>query len=222
MRVVCALVGLLLLAAPAAAEVPDAEILLESLEVALPDQVAAAQPVRFLLTREREVFVGGSEQLLSARLTKEDLRRIDELVRAVRKLKGLGENVRLGPGGREVRLYLRAARPERLVVTGDPAQAGAALRPLADLVLALERFHHTALRRYVPSSYAVLAREAPLTGGCRAWTLSLPLAEALTGGRTVAAQELAGWPTGANPAAVCAEGRRFVVAFRPLVPGERP
>jgi len=222
MRVARVLLGLLLLAAPLAADVPDAEILLESTVVALPDQVAAAQPLRFLLTREREVFVGGSEQLLSARLEKDDLRRVEELVKAVRKLKGLGDSVRLGPGADERRLYLRRARPQRLVVAGDPEQAGASLKPLADLILALEGFYHPALRRYLPTSYAVVAREAPLAGGCRPWTLSLPLAEALPGGRSVSPQELVGWPTGANPAAVCADGRRFVVAFRPLVPGERP
>jgi len=222
MRVAGVLVGLCLLATTAPAEVPDAEILLESSVVTLPDQVAAAQPVRFLLTRQREVFVGGSQELLSARLEKDDLRPVDERLKAVRKLKGLGESVRLGPGSGERRLYLRRARPERLVVTGDPEQAGAALRPLAELIQALEGFYHPALRRYLPASYAVVAREAPLVGGCRPWTLSLPLADVLLGGRSVMPQELTGWPTGANPAAVCADGRRFVVAFRPLVPGERP
>lgn len=216
------LLGLLLLAPSAAAEVADAEILLEVSQVTLPHQVAAAQPVRFLLTREREVFIGGSQHLLSARLEKDDLRRVESLAKRVRKLKGLGETVSLGPGSGEYRLYLRRGRPPRLVASGDPERASAALRPLADLILALERFYHPALRPYAPTSYAVVAREAPLSGGCRAWTLPLPLAEALAGGRSVAPQQLVGWPTGADPAAVCADGRRFVVAFRPLVPGERP
>jgi hypothetical protein len=65
-------------------------------------------------------------------------------------------------------------------------------------------------------------REARLVGGCRAWGFTFPITEALAGPRTVAADEAKGWPTGARPASVCVDGRRYVLTLRPLLPGERP
>jgi hypothetical protein len=62
-------------------------------------------------------------------------------------------------------------------------------------------------------------REARLPGGCRPWTFPFPIAEAAAGSRTVTADEAKGWPTGARPASVCADGRRYAVALRPVVPG---
>ena len=59
-------------------------------------------------------------------------------------------------------------------------------------------------------------------GGCRAWSFSLPLAQALAAPRFLAAAEALGWPTGAMPASVCADDRRYAVTLRPLLPDERP
>jgi hypothetical protein len=65
-------------------------------------------------------------------------------------------------------------------------------------------------------------REARLAGGCRAWSFSFPIAEALAGPRAVPAADAAGWPTGAMPALVCVDDRRYLVTLRPLLPGETP
>jgi hypothetical protein len=72
-------------------------------------------------------------------------------------------------------------------------------------------------------------REARLAGGCRAWTFPFTVAEALSAPRTVSAAEAAGWPAGARPASVCADGAgpsagagRYAVTLRPLLPGEQP
>ena len=65
-------------------------------------------------------------------------------------------------------------------------------------------------------------REARLAGGCRAWGFTFPIAQALAGPRAVTAAEASGWPTGAVPASVCADDRRYAVTLRPLLPGERP
>ncbi|HSD28854.1 MAG TPA: hypothetical protein VLL75_16250, partial [Vicinamibacteria bacterium] len=102
--------------------------------------------------------------------------------------------------------------------------------PLASLLADLLRHHHPSLRPYQPTSYAMTVREARLVAGCRAWGFAFPVAEALAGPRAVTAEEAKGWPTGARPASVCVDGagasagasRRYVVALRPLLPGERP
>ena len=39
---------------------------------------------------------------------------------------------------------------------------------------------------------------------------------------TVPASAAENWPTGATPASVCADDKTYVVALRPLLPGERP
>jgi hypothetical protein len=65
-------------------------------------------------------------------------------------------------------------------------------------------------------------REARLAGGCRSWSFPFPLAEAVVGARAVPAPEVEGWPTGAMPASVCVDERRYVVTLRPLLPDERP
>jgi hypothetical protein len=94
--------------------------------------------------------------------------------------------------------------------------------PLAALVRDLLAFSHASLRRYEPAQYAVLAREGKIEGGCRTWTLPVSVEEASAGPQPVRADAAAGWPSGATPAQVCSGAKTFIVALRPLVPGEKP
>ncbi|HEY4658509.1 MAG TPA: hypothetical protein VIH11_03260, partial [Gemmatimonadaceae bacterium] len=98
----------------------------------------------------------------------------------------------------------------------------APLAPLAALLQDLSHFHHPSLRPYAPSSYSLTVREARLSGGCRAWSLPFPIADALSGPRAVPAIDAVSWPTGAMPASVCVDDKRYVVTLRPLLPDERP
>ena len=97
------------------------------------------------------------------------------------------------------------------------------LRALAALVTDLARFQHPSLRPYEPTSYAMSAKEGAPARDCRPWTIPEPLADSVFEPRVVRAKGHGDWPTGAIPAAVCLENdKRYVVTFRPLLPGERP
>jgi hypothetical protein len=113
-------------------------------------------------------------------------------------------------------------KPLDLVMTGDPARAAAGLAPLVSLVQDLASFSHPSLRPWEPAQYAITAQEGTLAGGCRQWTLPVSPADAASGTRSIDAQAASGWPTGATPASVCAGEKRYVVALRPLLPGEKP
>ncbi len=201
-----------------------------------PGSDPSGAPPRFVLLKDGQVFVGGTARLEAGRLEKEEASALLKRAEAVRKLPGLS----LAPGSspvslggdpaRTMRLRLLDGKPLEVVATGDPAEAPPALAPLATLLADLLRYHHASLRPFVPSSYAMAVREARIVGGCRAWAFAFPIAEALASPRSVSATEASGWPTGARPAAVCADdpgpsvsaSRRYVVTLRPLLPGEQP
>lgn len=209
-------------AASGAGEIPKAVVVLEGLTAALPDQVAGAQPPRFALLEDGQVFVGGTSRLVAGRLTKAETKEIESRVSALRQLPGFGPSVALGPGPQRYRLLLRKGGAQEVTVTGDPAQAPEGLRALGSLLQDLLRFDHPTLRPYQPAAYAVIAREGKLAGGCRRWTFAEPVADSLFAPRTVPASAADSWPTGATPASVCADDKTYVVALRPLLPGERP
>jgi hypothetical protein len=213
---------LAVLSAAGAAEVPDAAVVLEA-DPGTPGSDPTGAPPRFVLTKDGQVFVGGTERLEAGRLEKKESSALLKRADAVRKMRGLASPVSLGgDASRTARLRLLEGKPLDLVVKGDPAQASPALAPLASLLADLLRFDHPSLRPYAPTSFAMVAREGRLVGGCRAWKFTFPIAEALGAPRTVSADEAEGWPTGARPASVCVDGRRYVVTLRPLLPGERP
>ena len=205
-----------------AGDIPKAVVVLEGLTVPLPDQVAEAAPPRFVLLEDGQVFVGGTSRLAAGRLAKPEAKAIEARVVAVRQLPGFGATVSLGAGPQRYRLRLRKGGSQDIVVTGDPASPPAGLGPLASLVQDLLRFDHPSLRPYRPPAYAVIAREGKLAGGCRRWTFPDPVADSLFTPGTVPAAAAEGWPTGAVPASVCADDKTYVVALRPLLPGERP
>ena len=205
-----------------ASEIPGAMIVLEAAP-GTPGRDPSAAPPRFVLLKDGQVFVGGTERLEGGRLEKGEASALQKSADAVRKLPGIFRSpVALGgDAARTMRLWLRDG-PVEVVATGDPAQAPPALAPLASLLSDLLRFDHPSLRPYAPAAYAMTVREARLVGGCRAWGFAFPIAQAQAGPRAVAAAEVTGWPTGAVPASVCADDRRYAVTLRPLLPGEQP
>jgi hypothetical protein len=214
--------ALLFLATPLAAEGPGAIVVLQVRGRGLPGQIPEAMPERFALFDDGTAYVGGTGTLATARLEKGEVRDIEKSVDRVRKIPGLGSQVTFGPGDQTRRLIVRKGRALDITATGDSASAPAGLRPLASLMDQLARFDTPALRPYRPASYALSAREEALPGGCRSWGFAVSLAQALAGPASVTAAAAERWPTGAQPASVCAGDKRYVVTLRPLLPGEKP
>ena len=203
-------------------EIPDAVVVFEAAD-GLPDSVPSAAPPRFVLRQDRHVFVGGSEKIYSGLLEKNEAKAIERRIEALAKSGVLDAPASFG-GDSDTRYRLRLPREgERdLLITGDPASAPPALQGLAALVSDLLRFDHPNLRPWSPAEYAVSAREGELVGGCRAWLLELPFDRVLAGPTRIPVADVERWPTGSDPASVCVDGRRYVVTFRPLLPGEQP
>ena len=204
-----------------AGEIPKSVVVLERLAGTGGD-VAEAAPPRFVLMEDGTVFVGGTSQVLTAKLAGADLRGLERRIADVRKLPSLAGTVTIGPGEARHRLLLRRGRPIQMTITGDPAQPAAGLAPLAALIVDLPRFDTPALKPYVPAQYAMSAREGTLAGGCRAWPFPDPPDRLGFAPRVVSAADVRGWPAGAAPASVCAGDKTYVVTLRPLLPGETP
>ena len=217
-----AILLVLLAAAPAAAEIPRALVVLESPIAPFPGQVPEAAPPRFVLLEDGQVFVGGTHGLVTAKLTSPELKDFDRRLAELRKNPALAGVVTIGPGAAVRRLILRKGRPLDAKIEGDLDAATPALKPLADMVRALETYHHPGLRPYTPAFYALSAREETLPGGCRKWLKFESLDDAKFAPRVVTAADYPTWPTGAAPASVCAGEKRYVVTLRPLLPGETP
>jgi hypothetical protein len=205
-----------------AGEIPQAILILEA-AVGLPGSIPDAAPARFVLLRDRRVFVGGSEPIYAGELSEDEKDRLEDRVDALRDSGVLGPSVKFSDDTRKrYRLRLLEDDPRDVVITGDPAHAPAVLRPLATFVSELLRFDHRSLRPWSPAEYALSAREGILVGGCREWLLPVSLDAALAAPQRIAADEVERWPTGSNPASVCADGQRYVVTLHPLLPGEQP
>lgn len=206
-----------------AGEIPGAVIVLETAPGS-PGSDPAGAPPRFVLLKDGQVFVSGTSLVEAGRLDKGDAQALAKRAASVRKLPGIG-GTPVAFGGapeRTLRLAVFEDEPFEVAATGDPANAPAALSPLASLVGELLRFRHPSLKPWSPTSYAVRAREAKLPGGCRSWAFSVPIADAVSGARPVPALDAVSWPTGALPASVCVDDRRYAVTLRPLLPGEQP
>lgn len=205
-----------------AGEIPQATLVLE-VAVGLPGSMPAAAPPRFVLTRDRKVFVGGSEAIYAGELNKDEVKAIENRVKQLRKAKLLQPTVSFSDDTtKRYRLRVLKDGARDVVITGDPADAPPELRSLASLVWDLARFDHPSLRPWAPTTYALSAREGILVGGCRDWLLPVPFADVLQGPQPLAAEDADRWPTGASPASVCYRGDRYVVTMRPLLPGEQP
>lgn len=202
-------------------EIPGALLVLE-VAPGSPGSDPSGAPPRFVLLRDGQVFVGGSSRVESGRLEKREAQALEKRAAALRRIPGLGSPIALG-GASGPTMRLRLADDTLLIeASGDPAAAPPPLAPLGTLLAELLRFHHPSLRPYTPQSYAIVVREGRLVGGCRPWSFPFPVAEAIAGPRSLPAAEASGWPTGAMPASVCVDDRRYVVTLRPLLPGEQP
>jgi hypothetical protein len=222
MRRLAAGLVLAVLAPPAGAEIPGAAVTLEVLVAAQPGDVPTAAPPRFVLMEDGTVYVGGTREVMVGRLEPTELKDLERRIADARKLPLTGA-MTIGPGSERRRLFLRKGRPLDMTLSGDPAAPPPSLRALAALVTDLARFSHPSLHPYEPVSFAMSAKEGALAGGCRPWTLPENLAESVFAPRIVPAKGHGDWPTGAVPASVCLDsGKRYVVTFRPLLPGERP
>jgi hypothetical protein len=223
-KIICVFVLVLLAAVTStgAGEIPEATLILEA-AVGVPGSIPAAAPPRFVLMRDRQVFLGGSAAIYVGQLTKDEAKTIERRVDDLRDSGLLAPKVSFGSdAAKRYRLRLLKGGARDVVMDGDPASAPPALQPLASFVSELLRFDHPSLRPFVPGEYAVVAREGVLVGGCRQWLLPVPFASALAGPQRISADEVERWPTGANPASVCHDGQRYVVTLRPLLPGEQP
>lgn len=210
---------LLAAALPSAADLPEAQVLLEVLEPARAGFVPEAAPLRFALLADGQVLAGGTSELLMGQLGKGELAELEKRLALVRKL-SLPQTATFGPGATRYRLRLQKGKTE-VLASGDPAGAPAALAPLARLIAELAAFDHASLQPVRPASYVVSAVEQSLPGGCRPWRLDTPLSDLLGGPRVFSADQLGGWPSGAIAASVCDGSRRYALTFRPLAPGER-
>jgi hypothetical protein len=219
---IASLLSLVLACVAWSAEVPGAALVLDA-DPGSPGSDPGAAPPRFVLMNDGQVFVGGTERLESGRLDKAESSALLKSADAVRRLR-LSSPVSFGGDtSRTARLrLLEGGKPLEIVVKGDPMQASPALAPLAQLLTHLLRFNHPNLRPYAPTTYAMTVRDDRLVGGCRAWSFSFPITEAVSAARTVTSEEAKGWPTGARPASVCVDGHRYAVILRPLLPGEHP
>jgi hypothetical protein len=209
-----------------AGEIPDALLSLEAVTPFGPGQGWNAAPVRFALLADGQVFVGGSKEVLAGRLEKPEIKPFEARLAAVRKLPGLASVVDFGGEKPAFRLRVSKGRPLDVRITGDPAKAAPAFRPLVALLESMLRFDHPSLRPFAPASFALLAREAPATpgafpGGCRLWTLVPTPAEAASP-IVVSASAVSSWVGGIYPTSVCVGDTRYEVRLRPLLPGERP
>lgn len=199
---------------------PEAVVALEVFEAPAAGRVPEAAPPRFVLLPDGTAFVGGTGHLVSGRLDKDAIKDLERQIASVRKLSGLGSSVAMGRG--EIRYRLTLAKGLTIQASGDPSQAPAQLKPLATLLETLLAFSDPALRPFRPAQYLLSAREARVQGGCRTWSFSIPLADAVSAPRTVPAEAASGWPSGASAANVCAGEKTYLVALKPLLPGERP
>lgn len=208
------------LAGPAlrASDIAGAIVVLEALEEPRAGLIPEAAPPRFVLTESGDVFVGGTSRVLSGRLAKADLAALDKKIALVRKMR-LISPLTFGPGTERRRLVLAQGKRLEIVATGDPSAAPVALRPLTSLLSALEEFGHPALRPYRPASYRLIARQAPLAGGCWPWTFTVSPEAAVAAPTTVSSPD--NWPTGAVSGSACAGGKTYQINLRPLLPGEK-
>ena len=205
-----------------AGEIPGALLEVTATTPFAPLQNWSSAPPRFVLMDDGQVFLGGSKDLLSGRLEKDEVKAFEAQVEGVRKMPGLASVVAFAEGD-EPSFHLRVSRGKPLDVraAGDPAKASPALRPLAVLLEKVLRFDHPSLRPYAPASLWLVAHEGVRRGGCWIWTLATTPREA-AGGATVPASAVETWASGVCPTRVCVGDKSYEVSLRPLLPGERP
>jgi hypothetical protein len=200
----------------------EAVVTLQVSATPIPGRVPEAMPPRFVLAEDGTAYVGGTSAVATARLESADIKAIEKDIERIRKIPGLATHIDLGPGGdRSYRIIVHKGKPLDLTAVGDLAGASPAFRPIVSLINRLADYSSPDLHPYHPSSYALTAREESLPGGCRPWTFPVALPQVLAAPQVVSASVAEAWPTGGDAASVCAGEKRYVVALRPMLPGER-
>ena len=93
----------------AAGEIPGAILELHAATPFAPLQDWSGAPPRFVLMEDGQVFVGGSRDLLSGRLEKDEVKSFEEQAESVRKMPGLASVVAFGEG-EEPSFHLRGGK----------------------------------------------------------------------------------------------------------------
>jgi hypothetical protein len=220
MRIVLALLLVLAASGPLSAETATLLTLDASL-APRPGLVPEAVPRRLTILEDGTVFVGGTRDIATGRLEKNDLRALEKRLDKIRK-QALGSAVSFGPGAARYHLVVSKGRPLEVTASGDPEAASFNLRMVASLVADLSTLTPPGLQPYVPAFYAVKAVEGSLPGGCRSWNFPVSLEQCLAAPQPLSAAAARDWPTGGVAASVCANDKSYVVTLRPLLPGERP
>ena len=182
-------------------------------------------PPRFALLTDGSVFVGGRRDVLRGALDQREMQaistRLDLAMKSFGKA-GAPKTLVVGEGPAIFRFSVLLGAPVQFVVMGAlPESAGLTLGPMPDFVRGLANFRHPSLRPFDPAEFAMVVREKSLAGGCRTAAGLPPLSQSLSAETVVKEVLTRTFPTGAEMAQVCEGARRYIVVFRPLIPGER-
>ncbi len=187
-------------------------------------------PPRFVLLTDGSVFVGGRREVLRGFLDKAEMQaiatRLDlavkSLGRATPPTLVMGQGPGEGEGSAIFRLSVLLGAPLQVVIMGRiPAPGGPPLAPLPDFVRRLAGFRHPSLKPWDPAEFTMVVREKTLPGGCRA-AKGLPALAQVAGSETTVPETLTrSFPTGPDLSQVCEGGKRYTLAFRPVIPGGR-
>lgn len=182
-------------------------------------------PPRFVLLTDGSVFVGGRREVLRGRLDKDEMQaistRLDLAIKSVGKA-GLPRTLVVGEGPALFRFSVLLGSPVQFVVMGSLEAAGAPpLSPLPDFIRHLADFRHSSLRPWTPAHFTMIVKERALPGGCRTAPGLPPLTQTVANSVVVAERLTHGFPTGSDLSQVCEGPKRYTVAFRPVIPGER-
>lgn len=181
-------------------------------------------PPRFVVLTDGSVFVGGRREVLRGRLDKNEMQaistRLDLAIKSVGR-SGLPQTLVVGEGPALFRFSVLLGSPLQFVVMGNLEATGAPLSPLADLIRHLAAFRHPSLAPWTPAQFTMIVKERALPGGCRAASGLPPLAQTVANSVVVPEKLTHGFPTGSDLSQVCEGPKRFTVAFRPVIPGER-
>jgi hypothetical protein len=187
-------------------------------------------PTRFVVLTDGSVFLGGRREIIRGFLDKSEMQalstRLDLALKALGKTP-LPPTIMLGDGPATLRFSVLLGVPLHTVIMGDleaststaPRGPRPATSQIVEFIRYLANFRHPSLKPWDPEQFAMIVKEQTLLGGCRS-SKGLPVLN--TASETVVPAAVThGFPTGADLTQVCDGQKRYALAFRPLIPGER-
>jgi len=183
-------------------------------------------PSRFVLLTDGSVYVGGRREVLKGSLDKAEMQaistRLDVAVKSQGKA-GLPQTLVVGEGPALFRFSVLLGTPWQIVIMGDlETTGGPPLVALPEFLRGLSGFRHPTLKPWHPDRFTMIVREKTLSGGCRVVPPNFPSLAPSVGNEVVVPETLTrAFPTGASMSQLCEGPKRYVVIFRPLIPGER-